>query len=74
MHVTTAVSSEYNGACCASFASLPALAGSAPTPTELSPGGRPTLFCFAGCPFLDAWALASLPWFAKSCRGGKITA
>eukprot|EP00983_Pelagomonas_calceolata_P118200 1160482-Pelagomonas_calceolata.AAC.12 len=109
-----AVSSEYNGACCASFASLPTLAGwgwrgsgacllpeeNTPdhqhptlsnsqavavkcvsakhtlelmhsTSTELSPGGRLTgFFCFAGCPFLDAWALASLAWSAKRCWAG----
>eukprot|EP00983_Pelagomonas_calceolata_P064428 1148117-Pelagomonas_calceolata.AAC.6 len=41
------------------------------TSSELSPGGRPTgFFCFAGCPFLDAWALASLAWSAKSCWAG----
>eukprot|EP00983_Pelagomonas_calceolata_P081442 1155575-Pelagomonas_calceolata.AAC.1 len=34
MHVT--ISSEYNGACCASFASLPTLAGSASTPTAVT--------------------------------------
>eukprot|EP00983_Pelagomonas_calceolata_P118021 1160464-Pelagomonas_calceolata.AAC.15 len=27
-------------------------------------------FCFAGCLFLDAWALATLAWFAKSCWVG----
>eukprot|EP00983_Pelagomonas_calceolata_P100859 1158621-Pelagomonas_calceolata.AAC.9 len=44
------------------------------TSTKLSLGGRPTgFFCFAppsGCPFLDAWALASLAWSAKRCWAG----
>eukprot|EP00983_Pelagomonas_calceolata_P133831 1162003-Pelagomonas_calceolata.AAC.8 len=41
------------------------------TSTELSTGGRLTgFFCFAGCPFLDAWALASLAWSARSCWVG----
>eukprot|EP00983_Pelagomonas_calceolata_P063874 1147899-Pelagomonas_calceolata.AAC.1 len=40
------------------------------TSTELAPGGRPTgFFCFAGCPFLDAWALASLAWSPKTWVG-----
>eukprot|EP00983_Pelagomonas_calceolata_P046543 1140233-Pelagomonas_calceolata.AAC.4 len=43
------------------------------TPTKLSPGGRPTgFFCFADCPFLDAWALESLAWSAKRCWAGDI--
>eukprot|EP00983_Pelagomonas_calceolata_P125577 1161221-Pelagomonas_calceolata.AAC.11 len=41
------------------------------TSTELSPGGRTTGFvCFTGCAFLDAWAMASLFWVAKSCWVG----
>eukprot|EP00983_Pelagomonas_calceolata_P046379 1140132-Pelagomonas_calceolata.AAC.1 len=40
------------------------------TPTELSSGRHPRgFFCFAGRPFLDAWALASLAWCPKSWVG-----
>eukprot|EP00983_Pelagomonas_calceolata_P007082 231225-Pelagomonas_calceolata.AAC.1 len=40
------------------------------TPTELSPGRRPRgFFSFAGRPFLDAWALASLARYPKSWVG-----
>eukprot|EP00983_Pelagomonas_calceolata_P088694 1157232-Pelagomonas_calceolata.AAC.3 len=39
--------------------------------TVLSIGRCPTgFFCFASCPFLDAWALASLAWSAKRCWAG----
>eukprot|EP00983_Pelagomonas_calceolata_P050133 1141822-Pelagomonas_calceolata.AAC.2 len=38
-----------------------------------SPGGCPPgFFCFAGCPFLMAWALASLALSAKRCWAGVI--
>eukprot|EP00983_Pelagomonas_calceolata_P082956 1156048-Pelagomonas_calceolata.AAC.8 len=46
--------SPYTGGC---MQHQPTLA----TSIELSPGGRPTgFFCLTGCPFLAAWAMASL--------------
>eukprot|EP00983_Pelagomonas_calceolata_P110270 1159652-Pelagomonas_calceolata.AAC.2 len=38
---------------------------------KLLPAGHPTgFFCLAGCPILDALALASLAWSTKSCWVG----